>query len=575
MNWFSTYKPYLIILFLTGFGIIALSMWYWKSPDKPHKNLTPQEKTWQTVNIKTASDFASIKLPAQVKSNQFAIISPRRNGIIQDLLVDIGDEVYKGQAIGSMLPEGVEGQSSAAINEASVRLQKARAELDQAKGVAVDAVAVATKQWHETSLQAQTQTGLGTEIQKQLAEKKAEAVLIATQAWENTKLVLFGTGANQGNPEILGNFLNVTQQNKVKNLAKTIQFMAASDQWNNPDKILETLSTLETFLVEAEALYKNAQAERDLTLSQITNQLNTIQSQQLKITQIKQSLLVLEEKTQQFEGAQFEKIASQEHSREVIDLIQSQQNLSLTQAEKNVEVALANYNAALVKAGHQVITSPFNGIITARFTEVGQAITLNQPLFYLEGAQTTRAQTALAEIHFSLPESWLNQVSVGDKVAIETLSGETIAGVIFRLSKQINLDTHSIMATAIAFETTDKKVGLSESQYLAENTKTSEPIEKLTPPDISPVTPINFTHGQSLFVTLTNPGSFIFTVPTLVLKKRGSKNFLWKMTDGKPRKLTVEIIAEDGEFSQVFSRELKAEDLIIRNPSVSLFNPLE
>jgi len=141
-------KRYLILGVLGIMVLVGLASWYFSSKGSPNNTFSK------------AKDFSSIKIPAKVKSNRFAIISPRRTGIIQDLLVDIGDEVYKGQTIGSMLPEGVEGQSSAAINEASARLQKARAELANSKGVAIDAVSVATKQWRETNLQSQTQTTL-------------------------------------------------------------------------------------------------------------------------------------------------------------------------------------------------------------------------------------------------------------------------------------------------------------------------------------------------------------------------------------------------------------------------------
>jgi multidrug efflux pump subunit AcrA (membrane-fusion protein) len=312
--------------------ILGLISWYFLSTNTSKNNFSPKEKIWKTAEVKIAKDFASIKVPAKVKSNQFAIIAPRRVGIIQDLLVDIGDEVEKGQTIGSMLPEGVEGQSSAAIAEASARLQKARAELSRAKGVAVEAVEVATEQWKETNFQYQTRTTLDQESRKQLEEKRLEAILIATQIWENSKLVLFGTGSNTSSRSIQGSFANTNQENDVENLADEVQRMEESGQWNLPSTVVEHLSHLENFITEAEILYKNALEARNFTKDQIIANLSTIQNEQVRISQTKQAILALEEKNKRLTAEQAEKGAGVDRSTEVIELVESQQNLSTTQA---------------------------------------------------------------------------------------------------------------------------------------------------------------------------------------------------------------------------------------------------
>jgi multidrug efflux pump subunit AcrA (membrane-fusion protein) len=139
-----------------------------------------------------------------------------------------------------------------------------------------------------------------------------------------------------------------------------------------------------------------------------------------------------------------------------------------------------------------------------------------------------------------LPESWNNKIAVGAPVVLKTMEGESFEGKIFRLSPQINLNSNSLIATAII---SDDLVELS--------------------------------HGQSLFVYVTASDSNIFTIPTLALKKRINAYYLWKMNEETPVQVQVEVIAEDGEFSQVFSRELKTDDSIISNPSVSLFKKSE
>ena len=120
------------------------------------------------------------------------------------------------------------------------------------------------------------------QTQRQLAEKQSEAILVATQAWENTKLVLFGAGNNdQSNRSIRGNFSNTILKNNVENKADEIQQMESTGEWNNPLKAAEHLKHLESFLVQAESLYKNAQPCGSLNESTITSNLETIQNQQI------------------------------------------------------------------------------------------------------------------------------------------------------------------------------------------------------------------------------------------------------------------------------------------------------
>jgi multidrug efflux pump subunit AcrA (membrane-fusion protein) len=536
----------LILAVLGGAGI-----WYFSASSKPTKTYTKPKKIWQTVSPKIAKDFSSIKIVGKVKSNGFAIISPRRSGIVQDLLVDIGDAVTKGQTIGSMLPDGVEGQSSAAIAESLAKLQKTRAELEQAQAVATDSVGVATKQWRETSAQVDTKSTLDTESQRQLTEKKSEGRIVATQAWESTKVLLFGTGSNALTRSIVGSFSDSIQENNVKNLAADIQRMEQNSEFEVLE-VVEHLNHIEKFLVEVEFLYKNAQDGRELTATSIEKNLTNIQQQQLKVSRTKQSILALEEKKNRLTSEQAEKKASLDRSLDMIDLVSSQQNLSLTQAEKNVSVALANYNGALVKSGHQKITSPFDGVITARMVEVGQAVTMNQAIFYLEGVPTARSKQTGYEIHFSMPESWKNILSISDPIRLKTVdTDETLAAKIFRVSEQINTTTNSIMATAIIdLPTYNRDIERASSENKSEQI---------------------LTHGQNIFVYLQDTNSQKFSVPTPAIKKRGTDYFVWKMIEKTPVQVAINLIAEDGEFSQIFAKEISIDDQIIRNPSVSLF----
>ncbi len=549
----------LILILLIGGWII------WKSMASKISSIKPisREKIWITTNPQIAKDFSSIKLTGKVKSNKFAIVAPRRMGIIQDLLVDIGDTISKGQTIGYLFPEGVEGQGSAAIGSAGAQLAKARAELAQARGVAINSVSVATKQWRESQVQLQTRSNLDEDSIRQLSEKKGEASILATNVWENAKTILFGPQGVESNRGVVGNFNSALLQNKVRNSGYEIYQMENSGSWATQDKIIEHLVHLESFLSDAEKLYKKAIPSANNSIQKITANQKSIQASQIQVSQIKQQILGLEEKNNQSSSVEIEKEVAVEKSNEILDLVQSQQGLSVTKAEQNVDVAYANYNAALIKAGHQKIIAPFGGTVSARMVEVGQAVTPNTVLFYMEDVETNRAGTENYEVHISIPESWTGKVSVGDSVGIKRSgTGEILEGRIFRLSDQINLRTGMMMATVAVIPPI---IEIFEKDQ--EENKDEETIDEI----LLEQKEINLIHGQTVFVYLEDQEASLFSVPTLSLKKRGIDYFLWKMNNKNPVKLQVEVVAEDGEFSQIFTKELTVEDSIITNPSVSLF----
>ncbi|HEY5714490.1 MAG TPA: hypothetical protein VIT68_04015, partial [Candidatus Gracilibacteria bacterium] len=387
------------ILLLVGFGV-----WYNASVDTPAKAFMKKEPTWQTTNPVVAQDFASIKLTGKVKSNGFAIVAPRRVGIIQDLLVDIGDSVRKGETLGYLFPDGVEGQSSSSIAQASTQLAKARAELVNAQGVALDAVNFAQQGLRETQTKLSNLKDTSDASRNQLQQKHQEARTVATQVFENLKRLLFGsTNLNNSNRSILGDFSNRIQETKVENSVTEIERMEAAGL-NGQEDIYDHLSHVTELLKEAEILYKSAKESRGSSMELIEKNLKAIQSDQIRVLKAQESLddVILQVR---------ELASTLDKSQESLNLVKSQQNLSITNLENAVEVALANYNAALVKAGHQRIVAPFDGVISGRMVEVGQGVTPNTVLFHMEGVPTARADQSLFEVHFAIPESWVGKVS--------------------------------------------------------------------------------------------------------------------------------------------------------------------
>ena len=93
-----------------------------------------KEEMIKTVSPKQENQKVSFL--GEVLSNKTVNIYPRRNGIVKDVYVDIGDKVFAGQTIASLLPVGVEGESAALIREKQTGLETAQRNLEVSESVA-------------------------------------------------------------------------------------------------------------------------------------------------------------------------------------------------------------------------------------------------------------------------------------------------------------------------------------------------------------------------------------------------------------------------------------------------------
>ncbi|MDP2691278.1 MAG: efflux RND transporter periplasmic adaptor subunit [bacterium] len=95
-----------------------------------------QEVSPRTIHPELQEDESSRIILGTVLSNETANIYPRRDGIVEDILVDIGDQVEKNQVLAVLLPPGVEGESEAMIAEKRAEVGEAAAEFKNSRLVA-------------------------------------------------------------------------------------------------------------------------------------------------------------------------------------------------------------------------------------------------------------------------------------------------------------------------------------------------------------------------------------------------------------------------------------------------------
>lgn len=89
-----------------------------------------EEKKEEIETISPKEELQTISFLGEVLSNKTVNVYSRRSGIVEDIYVDIGDKVYKGQTIAKLLSVGVEGESNALIYEKQVEVETAKRNLE-------------------------------------------------------------------------------------------------------------------------------------------------------------------------------------------------------------------------------------------------------------------------------------------------------------------------------------------------------------------------------------------------------------------------------------------------------------
>ncbi len=502
------------------------------------------EISFDTVHPQLSQSFSTQKLIGRVRSNSFAMIHPRREGIIKDILVDVGDTVEEGQTIAYLFPPGVEGQSSAQINKAYAQLVSAQEALKNAQQVAEDTVETSEKNLQKTQiLLDNTQSSDSDKVRSQLSQSFDNAETVGTQSMQNMRRILFGTEQSRqvSATSVLGKFSNSIQKQEVFNIYEEAEraekiFLAIEN--TDETSLLPYLDAVERLLTQAETLYRSAQISSSHTQSEIESHIATIQSNQ-------RNILAAREKLDDTLLAVKRLSVSLSQAEQNLELSKSKSQTSVDNAQNRLEVAQSAYQFVLAQSGHVRIVSPFSGIISQRFIDVGHMTMPSMALFEIADVDTSLGRETPLEVQFGLPEELIESVSIGDVVEISLpyQGTEILKATITRKSDSLNMRSRTIITHAVL-----------------EDGNTS------------------LLHNASVFVRVTNGTSPAFSIPTTSLKRRGNQYFVWVLDKtGSPRSLEVRVLAEDGERSDI-KGNLSLESDLISNPSVSLFRtstPLE
>lgn len=318
--------------------------------------------------------------------------------------------------------------------------------------------------------------------------------------------------------------------------------------------LVQQINTSQNTLLKAKEKYQDSQNDYLLSassgvekISRLENQIE-YQKELLKLSKKKLKLGTRQkqknvktarrdlEKTEVMEGADVKLLQAQvDLAREKVELMQAQQNKMIASEVSNLQVASAQLQKEQAKSGNVEVRSPFSGVISKRTFSVGEMVAMSKPVFELIDVETSLSKKAKREIKFQIPENMSKEVEIGDEIDFEVLeeSGETYKAIVSRKSPQVDSDSHTITVQA----------KLDDSLQIA--------------------------HNRSVRVLLNKTEAEVFQLPVSVIKRSYDTNYIWILKDdNRPKKLRVNVIADDGEFAEVTGKIDINTQVILDSPDL-------
>ena len=452
-----TFGSAAVLLVISVSGVVYAAM---QNSTPPTLTQTGQEKsaseesaTLTTIQPSLVSGSSSVILLGSVLSHETANIYPRRDGIVEDVYVDIGDSVKKGQIVAILLPKGVEGQSVAMIAEKQARKAQAETDLSTTKQVANETLISTRQKINEK----ETELLIAEREQESIIQKFTESEANVSQMQEQTftavqnarqliEWITLGSNSRSSvtiDDKDIMNILGIQDSSNTARYDIVYQFntlYSAEQEYLNTanskkatmiDSLLplalNALGTTNT-LLQYTPTQPSANGISQLSHQQLTDRLNKVVSAQDMIYKAKEKLedarnsfqtLVASEPDlyRAYRSGNYDSVQSNKVRMLEEQIRTANNNLALTEAnqeqmvemkKRQVDIAAAMLQSEYAQSGHRQIQSPFTGIISKRFVDVGQIVMPSMPAFELTNVPTSLAKKAKAEIQFGLPENLLS-----------------------------------------------------------------------------------------------------------------------------------------------------------------------
>lgn len=233
------------------------------------------------------------------------------------------------------------------------------------------------------------------------------------------------------------------------------------------------------------------------------------------------------EKLNSSKSLQLEKLKAElETLKKSRTLLKAQEERSVTAIKNEIAVAKADLNSEYIKSGDYKITSPFSWVISKRWIDIWEKISLNTEAFRISGVETSLSRVTKKEIKFYVPENLKENLKLEKEIRfyLSDDKGKSFTGSIYRISPEIDEKTFSVTVQAKVADT------------------------------------ISLPNKSTIRVSLENKED-VFKVPTTaVYNKNERKIIYYKKDNGKLGIKDVSIVSDDGEYSLVtgnFDESLK------------------
>lgn len=613
---------YLIIaaslaVIFSGTGVVFAMRDSGAASNQDTSQVSVEKRKYRTTSPKKVKDD-QVLLIGKVLSHESASVYPRRAGIVEDILVDIGDPVQKGQILAYLLPEGVESQSGLEIQAMKDQMQKAYDEYQNTKALSyaeieklekkLEEKRVALKRLkednykdggdlrlkHETLQLERDQLAI---LERQLNEAvQLEKVLVkdaeekVQQSMEGLLVTLYDV--HLVSMRVLGGGSKLTyslSSDVSKNRVEISSWVHSQERLNafvnhlnsyrsvlnqvqSSDGITQEKSTL--LVAQAESLLIDLQHIVNGMIGLPSSSSATLDSLAAAVQNAQAKFYAAKEKHEKAVNALTE---TQVRQREKVELLQEKVikqkttiALSTQKWEKSgtevaskidiLEAGIAQFEKEIEYARARIQRS-----IDASKNQHNIANTNYKKTIAQKGHTAIKAPFSgvIAKRSISVGEVAMMGMPVFGMVDVKTsLSSKAKNEIQFGLPE----DLKGVLSVgdSLAFFLPDNELDV----YHAEVTRISPQIDD----ELHTITvqaklsdDLSFPHHTSVQVRVVTGEKETYQVESSALKREDEKNYVWiQFGESEPEKLYVSVLEEDGEFAHV-SGDLNEETSILMN----------
>jgi len=445
----------------------------------------------ETINGATTSDFpivtveqpktadsvkVTIEAAGQVFAEQQADLFPSQDGIIQSLSANLGSRVSQGQVLAILRSDQSQQQLAAEITFKEKELEIAY----KRSIVSVDTHVKAANQEKAAQSQKLDIQAVSLEKERDAQIQKIDIQIAGMKLKKEQRL----SGVTSAAYDLLDSLSEMlfTRSDGISNYFKHSSFdyyrrTEVSQGFSNDPSARQKFEyqlvefertlkagTTDPLALVAEAIEIGKKARHiSLNISQspafnaeevdrVRKEIGQVTDHLLEITtsltEAESDVKSLEAEKLQILASTEQKIAQIAPERSVLDATAQQKLAEIQGGRKNADLDAEVIAADIVRLRQQMgagrtVTAPFSGIITKRYVNAGESVTLEKPVFNIVNDRSKY-------IRFNISESDLPFVKIGTTVTFSPTSApsEKFTAVIKRIAQSVDVQTKTIQVEA-------------------------------------------------------------------------------------------------------------------------------